>query len=56
MTFTYIVDGRVEGSFVHPNAEALKTAEFALQLGVWHDESEDGVVGFIDDVRIGPIK
>jgi hypothetical protein len=56
MTFTYYLDGQVEGTFVPPNAEALKAAQFALQLGVWHDERENGVVGFIDDVRVGPIE
>jgi hypothetical protein len=56
MTFTYYVDGRIEGTFVPSNAEALKDADLALQLGVWHDERENGVVGFIDEVRIGPIE
>jgi phosphate transport system substrate-binding protein len=52
MTFTYIVDGRVEGTFVPPNAEGLKSANFALKLGIWHDEREGAVVGYIDEVRI----
>jgi hypothetical protein len=56
MTFTYYVDGQVEGTFVPSNAEALKDAELALQLGVWHDEGAGGVAGFVDEVRIGPIE
>ena len=52
-TFIYSLDGRVEGTFVPPNAEALKTAQFALKLGVWHDETAGGVVGQIDEVRVG---
>ncbi len=56
MTFTYYVDGRVEGTFVPPNAEALKNAEFALTVGIWHDERENGLVGYIDDMRIGPVE
>jgi hypothetical protein len=53
MTFTYYVDGRVEGTFVPPNAERLKNADFALKVGIWHDERETGMVGYIDEVRIG---
>ena len=56
MTFTYTVDGQVEGTFVPPNAEALKGAEFALKLGVWHNETGGGVAGQIDEVRIGRIE
>jgi phosphate transport system substrate-binding protein len=56
MTFTYTVDGRVEGTFVPPNAEALRSANFALKLGVWHDERDGPVVGYIDEVRVGPVE
>jgi hypothetical protein len=55
-TFTYYLDGRVEGIFEPPNAEALKTAEFALKLGVWHDETGGGVAAHVDEVRIGRIE
>jgi hypothetical protein len=47
---------RIDGTFVPPNAEALKTAQFALKLGVWHDETAGGVAGQIDEVRIGPVE
>lgn len=52
MRFTYSIDGRQVGSFVPPNAEALKTARFSLKVGVWAD-SKDAVVGYVDKVRIG---
>jgi hypothetical protein len=55
-TFTYYLDGRVEGVFEPPNAEALKTAEYAFKLGVWHDETGGGVAGQIDEVRIGRVE
>ncbi len=40
------------GSFVPPNAEALKTARFIFKVGIWA-ESKDAVVGYVDEVRIG---
>ncbi len=52
MRFTYSIDGRQMGSFVPPNAEALKTARFFLKIGVWA-ESAQPVVGYVDEVRIG---
>jgi hypothetical protein len=55
-TFTYYLDGRVEGVFEPPNAEALKTAEYAFKLGVWHGETGGGVAAQIDEVRVGRIE
>lgn len=56
LTFTYYLDGQVQGTFVPPNAEKLKDAEFALTVGIWHDEREDALVGYIDDVRVGQLE
>jgi len=35
---------------------ATKNAEFVLKVGVWHDERETGMVGYINEVRIGPVE
>jgi hypothetical protein len=55
MTFTYYIDGQKVGSYISPNAEELKEAEFSLDVGVWGASSEP-VIGYIDDVRIGEIE
>jgi hypothetical protein len=54
MTFTYYIDDQIVGSHIPVDAEALKNAQFALLIGIW-GSSSDPLIGYIDDVRIGPI-
>jgi hypothetical protein len=54
MTFTYYLDGQVIGSHVPDDAEKLKKAKFVPHMGIWND-SQEAVIGYVDDVRVGPI-
>ncbi len=61
MTFSYFVDGRLVGSHVADAyyADGLKEAIFRLEIGVfqdWDAGSSDVVIGYVDDVRIGPLQ
>ena len=53
MRFTYFVDGRQIGSCAPDNSEELREASFWFSVGL---SGEELASGYIDDVRIGPIK
>jgi hypothetical protein len=50
---TFFVDGQQVGAYTPPEAEALKQAEFTVELQVYFEEGTL-VTGYFDDVRIGP--
>ena len=54
MTFTYYLDGEMAGSYVPTDAEEIKNDEFTVKLLVVAPSSEV-IIGYYDDVRIGPI-
>jgi hypothetical protein len=61
MTFSYFVDGRLVGSHVADAyyADGLKEAIFRLEIGSYQSRaagSSDVVIGYIDDVRFGPLQ
>jgi hypothetical protein len=53
--FTYFIDEREMGSNVPVDAERIGDAEFTLSISVW-SETEEEVVGYFDNVRIGPLE
>ncbi len=50
---TFFVDGQRIGAYTVPEAEALKQAEFTVELHVYFEEGTL-ITGYFDDVRIGP--
>jgi hypothetical protein len=50
---TFFVDGQQVGAYTPPEAEALKQAEFTVELQVYFEEGAL-ITGYFDDVRIGP--
>jgi hypothetical protein len=56
MTFTYFLDGNKIGSYMPPEADNLKNANFTLFVKAWKNVPGTGkVVGYVDDVRIGKL-
>jgi hypothetical protein len=50
---TFFVDGQQVGAYTAPEAEALKQAEFTVELQIYFEEGSL-ITGYFDDVRIGP--
>jgi hypothetical protein len=47
------VDGQQVGAYTASEAEALKQAEFTVELQIYFEEGSL-ITGYFDDVRIGP--
>jgi len=54
MTWTYFIDGQSVGSNMPLAADKLKKAKFKFSIGVYASTTDE-VVGYVDDVRIGPL-
>jgi hypothetical protein len=54
MTFTYLINDRIVGSYKPKNADELKSANYELSLGV-NGFHSGNLIGRIDDVKIGNI-
>jgi hypothetical protein len=50
---TFLVDGQEVGAYTPPEVEALKQAEFTVELNIYFEEG-DLITGYFDEVHIGP--
>jgi hypothetical protein len=55
MEFTYYIDGVISGRGIPLDVERLRGAEFQVVIGISKSTVDQPVVGFADNIRIGPI-